>query len=178
MLSSRVSGKLDRTLGGEAALLEHVPSGLQTVSEKGTQNQNPFRRSLYILARRNYPLDFLEAFDYPKMQVNCIRRFNSVTPIQSLTFMNDPFLVEQASQLAQRIWEQAGNSPKQRVELAYIMTLSRRPVPAEIEVSQDHLRQQEQNYHLANTSAEQASQSALANLCQTLLSTNEFLYLD
>ena len=172
------SGKLDRRFGGAAALLEHDATGLQKVSAKEDDPNAPFRRSLYILARRNYPLNFLETFDYPKVQVNCTSRTNSVTPLQSLTLMNDPFLVEQATHLAQKVREQAGDNPERRVEAAYLITLSREPTPDEARISQDHLRQQEKNYRLANTPPEKASQAALANLCQTLFATNEFLYLD
>ena len=172
------SGKLDRRLGGAPALLEHDASGLQTVSVTEDDPNAPFRRSLYILARRNYPLNFLENFDYPKVQVNCTARTNSVTPLQSLTLMNDPFLVEQATHLAQRVREKAGNSPQKTVELAYLMTLSRKPTPEEVRISQYHLRKQRQNYRFANSSPNEASQAALANLCQTLFATNEFLYLD
>ena len=172
------SGKLDRRLGGAPALLEHDTAGLQKVKATEEDPNAPFRRSLYILARRNYTLNFLENFDYPKVQVNCTARTNSVTPLQSLTLMNDPFLVEQATYLAERVREQAGDDPEKRVEKAYQIALSRQPTPDEARISEDHLRKQERNYRLANTPPEKASQAALANLCQTLFGTNEFLYLD
>ena len=104
-------------------MLEFDASGLQTVAGEEPDTRNPLRRSLYILARRNYPLNFLEAFDYPKITVNCTRRVNSVTPIQSLTLMNDPFLVEEAGHLARRVRELAGESPEERVRMAYLLTL-------------------------------------------------------
>ncbi len=172
------SGKLDRRLGGAPALLQHDATGLQTVAITEEDPNAPFRRSLYVLARRNYPLNFLENFDYPKVQVNCTARTNSVTPLQSLTLMNDPFLVAQATHLAERVREGAGDSPEKSVELAYLVTLSRKPRPEEARISQDHLRKQDRNYRLANIPPEKASQAALANLCQTLFATNEFLYLD
>ena len=172
------SGRLDRSLGGKPALLEFDASGLQTVAGKEPDTHNPLRRSLYILARRNYPLNFLEAFDYPKITVNCTRRVNSVTPIQSLTLMNDPFLVEEAGHLARRVRDLAGENPEERVRMAYLLTLSRQPKPEEIQIGRDHLRKQERNYRFANASLETASEAALSNLCQTLLATNEFLYLE
>ena len=172
------SGRLDRSLGGEPALLEFDAAGLQTVSGEEPGTRNPLRRSLYILARRNYPLNFLEAFDYPKITVNCTRRVNSVTPIQSLTLMNDPFLVEEAGHLARRVRDLAGDSPEERVRMAYLLTLSRQPQPEEIRIGRDHLRKQERNYRFSNATPEKASEAALSNLCQTLLATNEFLYLE
>ena len=158
--------------------MEHDSSGLQKISNKDTDQSAPFRRSLYILARRNYPLNFLETFDYPKVQVNCTKRTNSVTPLQSLTLMNDPFVLRHASKLAQRVLERAAGNSKRSVELAYLMTLSRPPAADETRVSQDHLDQQEKNYRLANAAPGEASEAALTNLCQTLLATNEFIYLD
>ena len=172
------SGRLDRSLGGTPALLEFDAAGLQTVGDEEPDTRNPLRRSLYILARRNYPLNFLEAFDYPKIQVNCTRRVNSVTPIQSLTLMNDPFVVEEAGHLARRVRDLAGESPEERVRMAYLLTLSRQPEPEELRIGRDHLREQERNYVLANATPEKASEAALSNLCQTLLATNEFLYLE
>ena len=172
------SGRLDRTLGGTPALLQFDASGLQTVVGEEPHARNPFRRSLYILARRNYPLNFLEAFDYPKITVNCTHRVNSVTPIQSLTLMNDPFLVEESGHLAERVRDLAGESPEERVRMAYLLTLSRQPRPEEIQIGQDHLWKQERNYRFSNTSPEKASEAALSNLCQTLFATNEFLYLE
>ena len=53
-----------------------------------------WRRSIYLTARRNYPLNFLGVFDYPMIDTNCTRRVPSATPLQSLTMMNDQFILE------------------------------------------------------------------------------------
>ena len=68
-----------------------------------------WRRSVYLLARRYYPLGFLETFDAPIMQTNCSRRMNSVSPLQSLTLMNDDFVVGKRPGLCP-----AGRRPVQR----------------------------------------------------------------
>ena len=94
------SGKLDRTSGGPAILLAPLPRGLQSVSEKDPTPNAKYRRSLYLLARRNYPMEFLQVFDFPVIQVNCTRRINSATPLQSLTMLNDEFMVENGKSLA------------------------------------------------------------------------------
>jgi Protein of unknown function (DUF1553)/Protein of unknown function (DUF1501) len=90
------NGKLDTTSGGPAIMLAPRQEGLQTVSEKDPTPNAKNRRSLYLLARRNYPLEFLQVFDFPVIQVNCNRRINSATPLQSLTMLNDEFMVENA----------------------------------------------------------------------------------
>ena len=173
------SGKLDRTLGGKAILIEHDPSGLQTIDRNDPTPNAKWRRSLYVLARRNYPLNFLEVFDYPLMQTNCNRRINSATPVQSLTLMNDEFVVEHAEHL--RDWVNGitdGTSPEAKIETAYQLTLSRRPTPKETQLSLAHLDKQQELYRKANFTPDKASAKALASLCQMLLASNEFLYVE
>lgn len=173
------SGKLDRTLSGPPILLEHRPDGLQTISREDPTPNGKWRRSLYILARRNYPLNFLETFDSPVMQVNCNRRSNSVTPLQSLTLMNDDFMVEHAGRLADRVSELAeGKGADKKIDLSYLLTLSRKPSVTEARIAKIHLQKQEKFYLFANASPEKASRAALVSLAQMLFATNEFLYVD
>ena len=172
------SGKLDReTMGGPAIPLVPDSDGLQTVSDDNPDDK--WRRSLYILSRRNYPLSFLEVFDYPLIQTNCNSRINSSTPLQSLTQLNGPFLVEQAQQMAERVSQMApGTEPRGKIESAYLLALSRKPNETEKQISRAHLQRQEKLYLLGNVALEQASQMALASMCQMLLSSNELLYVE
>ena len=59
------------------------PDGLQVVSGKEAPSSQ-WRRSIYLTARRNYPLSFLNVFDFPAIDTNCTRRVPSATPLQSL----------------------------------------------------------------------------------------------
>lgn len=86
------SGKLKLTMGGPAVLLKPQPNGLQEISDDPAIGAGKYRRSLYLEARRGYPLTFLEVFDSPLMQTSCNRRQTSVTPLQSLTLMNGDLL--------------------------------------------------------------------------------------
>ena len=173
------SGKLDRTLGGPAILLKPSPEGLQTVSEKDPTPNTKHRRSLYLLARRNYPLEFLQVFDFPVIQVNCNRRINSATPLQSLTMLNDEFMVENARYLAERVASIVGEQNRsQWMETAYLLALSRKPTSSELKICEDNLGKQKQFYLNANSEPKQASAAALANFCQMLMGTNEFLYVE
>ena len=173
------SGKLDLTMGGTAVLLEPRPDGLQVISKKDPTPNGKWRRSLYIEARRGYPLSFLEVFDYPLMQTSCNRRLNSSTPLQSLTLLNDDFMIEQSRLVASRVDRVAAAKPLDaKIEMAYLLALSRKPNPAELSACAQHFREQQQAYLDANVTREAASEMALASLCQMLLSTNEFLYPD
>lgn len=167
------SGKLDRTVGGSPIILKVRPDGLQElVADEQHPNPN-FRRSLYILSRRNYPHQFLQVFDFPTIQINCVRRSRSATPLQSLALMNDEFVLEEARYLADRV-----RSASDPIEQAYLLTLARRPDREERNLATEHIRKQTAIYLLANATPDTARTKAMASFCQMLLSSNEFLYID
>jgi mono/diheme cytochrome c family protein len=172
-------GNLDCTMGGPPVLLKPRTDGLQEIADKDagghSQDKRRFRRSLYLEARRGYPLTFLEVFDSPLMQTSCNRRMNSATPLQSLTLLNDEFVVTQSRRMAERV---AAAPARQRVELAYVIAFSRKPGREETETCSRHLEEQTQAFLRANMPPDKAELMALASLCQVLLSSNEFLYRD
>jgi hypothetical protein len=174
-----VSGKLDRTIGGPAVegpliadgLTEiHNPDDKESVKVKA-QPVGLWRRSVYVVARRYFPLGFLEAFDSPIMQTNCNRRVNSVSPLQSLTLMNDDFMLENVRAFARRVGD--GEIAK-----AYTLALSRPPTAEETAIARAHLKREEDLYLKANNTPGDARKAAMESLCHLLLMTNEFLYVD
>lgn len=132
----------------------------------------PNRRSVYLLARRTWPLTFLAAFDFPVIDTACTRRVPSATPLQSLTLMNSGFVTENAQEAAK--WTAAlvgdGSSPHDLVEAAYGLLLSREPSRQESEIAVDHLESQQQLYAKANSPQEKAFQKSLENLVHMLIS--------
>ena len=156
-----VSGQLDRTAGGPPVPHKAQPDG-RVVTESS-------RRSLYLLARRNYHPTLLGVFDQPVVATQCTGRMASAVVTQSLTMLNDAFVVEQAGRFAARVAREVGPDPAKRVERAFLLALSRRPTPAEATSCAEFLRRQ---------GARLKGEGALAELCHTLLCTNEFLYLD
>lgn len=169
------AGKLDPSMGGPPIPLETRPDGLQVVSDKDGQ----WRRSIYLTARRNYPMNFLGVFDYPMIDTNCTRRVPSATPLQSLTMMNDQFILDSASYLAARAGEMAqSDTAARKIEAAYWLALSRKPTAAEIQLGEKYLRQQQEIYLNANEPMAKAAAKSFASLAQMLLSSNEFLYVD
>jgi Protein of unknown function (DUF1553)/Protein of unknown function (DUF1549)/Planctomycete cytochrome C len=175
-----VSGKLDQTPGGPPIHLEGAADGLVTVSEKDVSPNGLWRRSLYLMARRNYSLSLLDVFDFPVMALNCTRRMNSATPLQSLTLLNSEFTMQRAEDFAVRVNGLAGPSVpiEKKVEMAFLLALARKPTAEETRWSASHFEKQRQRYLGLKSSAEQSSQKALASLCQMLLGTNEFLYVE
>lgn len=173
------AGKLDRTMGGPPVLLEMRGDGLETVSSKETP-ENRRRRSVYLLARRTYPLTMLSLFDFPIIDANCTRRVPSATPLQALTLMNDEFVVESAAELASRAAKIAGENaaPVQKIGALYSIALLRKPTPSEVHICEEHLKKQQDLYTRANLNPADAERQAFNTLSQALLSSNEFLYID
>ena len=179
-----VAGRLDLTVGGPAVGLTARPDGLQVVSDaesaNGAANDAGGRRSVYLLARRTWPLTFLTAFDFPIIDTACSRRVSSATPLQSLTVMNSEFVTENARETANRAAALAGDgsNPQDLIETTYDLLFSRKPSPEESEIALAHIESQRQLYAKANATADEASDKSLANFVHMLISSNEFLYVD
>jgi hypothetical protein len=172
-----VSGKLDGTLGGPPTPIEPKADGLVVVAAQGLPSPTAgFRRSIYLVARRNYNLTLLSVFDQPVMATNCTRRISSAVPLQSLTLLNDAFMLEQADHFAERVAKGAGDSLTGRIELAFRLAFARPPTAKELAESKRLVEKIIQVYSHENRPPEEAGLKGLAKLCQMLMCANEFLY--
>jgi hypothetical protein len=172
-----VSGKLDPTLGGPSVPLEVRPDGLVIIQAKGLSPNANNRRSLYVLARRNYHLSMLGVFDQPTMSTNCPNRQQSAVVLQSLTMLNDDFVLKQAGAFADRVQASAGvKSPREQIDRAFRIALGRGPSPRETAWSEELLAHHAAEYAAAQLPSEQIAHQALTHLCHMLLNSNEFLY--
>jgi hypothetical protein len=120
-----------------------------------------------------------EIFDFPEVVINCTRRTNSTTPLQSLALLNSKFMLEQARYFAQRVSALAGgeSTVEKKIETAFLLAFARQPNLAEIEFCLDHLRAQAEVYADPNRTPAETAEQALASLCLMLLASNEFLYI-
>jgi hypothetical protein len=118
------------------------------------------RRSIYLFQRRNLRHPFLAVFDLPDSNLSCPKRERSTTAPQALSLLNAPEVLAASSALAERLTREAA-SIDGRIELAYRLTLGRRPSSAETERAKAFLRD-----------------SPLSELCRALFNLNEFVYLD
>ena len=125
------------------------------------------RRSVYLLARRVYPLRFLELFDSPIVPVNCTKRPQSATVLQSLALLNSQFVVDQAAAMADRVRQRAPDDSSVQISWAYRLSLAREPAAEELAACRQFLVDQ---------AADAIGKDALRDLCQMLMCTNEFLY--
>ncbi len=172
-----VSGKLDGTMGGPPVPIEPKADGLVVVPSQGLPSATAAdRRSLYLLARRNYNLSLLSVFDQPVMATNCTRRISSAVPLQSLMLLNDAFMLEQADHFAARVAAAAGDSLNGRIELAFRLAFARRPTAKELAASAELVEKMSHCYAREKLTPAESNLKGLAKLCHMLMCANEFLY--
>lgn len=174
-----VSDRLDLTMGGPPVMVRARPDGLVAVDEKSLPYpEAEGRRSIYLLCRRSYNLSLLTTFDQPLVAQNCPRRDVSAVPLQSLAMLNDGFLVEQSRHFSDRVQRTAGVSGAEAVRTAFRLALSRTATPDEFAICSRLLEQQTAAYQKAGRSADEAAREALVQLCQAILNTSEFIYVE
>ena len=140
------------------------------------------RRSIYIFAKRSLGVPEIELLDAPDSTSSCEQRIVSTTGPQALAFLNGAFIHEQARHFAARLVTEAGSQPKDRVELAFSLALSRAPRPEETRAALSFLETQQQQIKRESAGANPArgptdsSRMALEAFCLVVLNTNEFVY--
>ena len=105
--------------------------------------------------------------DAPGAELNCDRRASTTTAPQSLMLLNSDFVRQQAKHLAARVKSDAGAgaTPEKLAETAWRLAYLRAPDDTERRLGASFL-------------ATQRGDAGLTNLCQQLLASNEFLYVD
>jgi hypothetical protein len=141
-----------------------------------------FRRGLYVQVRRSMPLEMLETFDGPMLAPNCQQRNSSTVAPQSLLLLNSDFVIGQADAMASRIEREAGADPAARVDYLWRIALGHEPSESQRAAAVDFLRQQVAEFPSTTGGAKPPQASlehrALASLCQTVVASNAFLYVD
>ena len=118
------------------------------------------RRSIYGLVDRNNLPGLLRTFDFPSPDSSSPGRPQTTIPQQALFAMNSEFVKQVSDRLAHDVSE-AAESPSDRVRLLIERVDSRSPDPGEVERLEQFLMDR-----------------PLSELCQALLMTNEFLFVD
>ncbi len=125
------------------------------------------RRTVYGKVRRGRVADVLRVFDFPDANRHSEGRDTTTTPLQQLYFLNSPFLMARADDLAGRVV--AGPpAPCDRARDLYRAVLLRNPTAEEADRS----------LGLVDAAGGPGSRDAWAVLAQALLIGNEFLFVD
>ncbi|HVJ85299.1 MAG TPA: PSD1 and planctomycete cytochrome C domain-containing protein [Caulifigura sp.] len=191
--SLQASGQLNEAPGGEPVPVMADNSGRWVIGIENLSAGRPgpviplkgqeYRRSVYVQARRSRPLAVLDTFDWPSMSPNCELRRASTVPPQSLMLMNSDFVIDVAKSLATRVTSAVPDDAAGQVSAVWNLVYARPPAADEAVTALSFLVQQAEHFrkHPAKKGqalAESPEAEAMTSLCQMLLSSNEFLYVD
>jgi mono/diheme cytochrome c family protein len=158
-----VSGRLDFTMGGPGFDLfefqeDHSPRYLYEKHQR--DDAKSCRRSVYRFVVRSVPDPWMETLDCADPSQNVPVRNTTITALQALALLNNPFMVRQAEHFAEHVKKLAAG-PAQQIAAAYRLALGRAPTDEELARLAD--------YH---------ARHGLANTCRLLLNSNEFIFVD
>ncbi len=148
------------------------------------------RRSIYVQVRRSMPLGMLEPFDIASVVPNCDRRSTSTVAPQALLMMNNEVVLRMSEKFAARVHADVGDDVATQARRAWLLAFGQAASEAEVASAAALLTAQRTHFEqVAAASAGKPAtpnapavlppnQQALATLCQALISSNRFLYVD
>ncbi len=159
-----VSGKLDLTMGGPAfqdfiiEKPEHSPHYQYHLHDPSDPRTH--RRSIYRFIVRSQLQPFMSTLDCADPSLAVPKRNESLTPLQSLTMLNNGLVVTMSGEFAEKL-KAATSSLEQAVIRGFFETTGRSPDKKELAL----LRQY-------------AEKNGLENYCRLLFNMNEFTFID
>jgi len=192
----QVSGDLNLKLGGPSVPVAEDGEGQATIGRRilneglyaGIEDigADKYRRSIYLQSKRGLPLSLLETFDLPTMNPNCdTRRCSTVAP-QALLFLNEQSIIRFAERTAERLWSEAPESDA-RIHHLFLKLFSKPPTETEQAACREYLQGQREIFAAdpnpewqkrVEAESHAPDVRALASLCQVLMASNRFLYVD
>jgi hypothetical protein len=158
-----VTGMLDPAMGGPSARQfyfkdDHSP--VYDYTRFDVDDPGSLRRSIYRFLVRSVPDPFMECLDCADPSLMTPKRNTTITSLQSLAMLNNPFTTRQAEHFAARLRTIAADTVGQIVA-GYLLALGRAP------------RDQEREALVAY-----AEHFGLANACRVIFNSNEFIFVD
>jgi hypothetical protein len=158
-----VSGRLDLTMGGPSDRQfyfkdDHSP--VYDYTRFDVDSPAGARRSIYRLIVRSVPDPFMDCLDAADPSQLVARRNTTLTALQALATLNNPFVLRQCEHFAERL-RQISDDPGRQIFHACKLSLSRPPTAAE--------RTKLVGY---------AQKHGLVNACRVLFNSTEFVFVD
>ena len=157
-----VSGQLNRQFGGApyqdfTSFVKN--SQFYTMIDPVGRQFN--RRTIYRTWLRSGRNRFLDAFDCPDPSATAPRRAVTTTPTQSLSLLNNSFVLRMSQHLAELAKSDGENTVVTQVTRVFECAYARPPQDDELSIA-----------------IELVEQHGLASLCRVIFNSNEFLYVD
>ena len=163
-----VSGRSDFTMGGPSVPLLSEPFSV--------------RRSIYgFIDRQNLP-GLFRTFDFVAPDSSAPQRLQTTVPQQALYLLNSPFMQQQTAALANRISPQQNASDsaavEPRIQNLYELIYSRSPTADELQLGKDFLADAPPADPSTTALAIDGEFSLWQEYVQSLLLSNEFVFVD
>jgi len=161
-----VAGALNEKAGGPSVMAP-VDQELIDLLYKPSQwvvtpdPREHFRRSIYLVAKRNLRLPFMEVFDQPDFQTSCARRASSTHAPQALEMLNGKFSNQLADLFAARLRREAGRDAAAQIDLAFRLAAGRQPSDKEHKLAAAFL-----------------AEHSLREFALAIFNLNDFLYVE
>ena len=134
-------------------------------------------RSIYLCLLRHAPPLELSAFDLPAGVRVMGRRHITTQPAHGLYLLNNPMVVNQANLFAVKLLEEASGDHAARVDWVYRRVLQRDATGEELSRAIELVKETQNALDSGILKADREAR-AWAALCQGLLASNEFRYID
>jgi len=158
-----LSGRLDFNMGGPSArqfFFKDDHSPVYDYTRFQVDSPDGSRPSIYRFIVRSVPDPFMETLDCPDASLLTPKRNITLTALQALSTLNNPFVLRQCELFAARLQRDCSD-PSEQIDRAYRMALSRPPRPSEADLLRDYVRKH-----------------GLANACRLLFNSSEFVFVD
>jgi cytochrome c553 len=166
-----VSGQLDLTLGGN--LFNYANREAHVTYYKGPVNYDFPRRTVYLPVVRSAMYDVLELFDHGAALTSVPQRDETTIAPQALYLMNSPLVLKAAEQLSASLFTETDVSDHDRLQTIYRKVFQRPASDHELSRGVAFLQQLE-----TQMAGDDRQRMAYQALCQSLLISNEFLYVE
>ena len=172
-----ISESLDATKFGAPVptYLTKFMQGRGRPKESGPMNGDS-RRSIYQSVRRNFIAPMMSTFDQPLPYSTFGKRDVTNVPSQSLILMNDPFVIEQAKIMAQKLLAQKGFSFDDKISWIYMHAFSRNPTSEEIANASEFIKLLKDVTQTDDTDVD-IEVEIWKEYCHSIFNLKEFLYL-
>ncbi len=130
-------------------------------------------RTVFCKVSRFRLNNYLQVFDFPNPSFTAEQRFSTNVPLQRLFFMNDQFVFEQATLLAERV--RSKPSDTERIQQVYRILYGRAANPKEIQLGLDFLNK---NPERAGEMVAGTPPTVWREYARVLLSSNEFEFVN
>jgi hypothetical protein len=158
-----VSGQLDERMGGpsdQQFYFKDDHSPIYDYTRFDVDSPGARRRSIYRFIVRSVPDPLMDTLDCPDASLLTGKRNVTVTALQALATLNNPFVLKQCERLASRLEQERAGAGDQ-ITRSFELALSRAPTNSE-----------------QARFTEYARRYGLPNACRVLFNMSEFLFVD